>query len=155
MQVLALTGQMHTAVLLDAEGKVIPPTILWLDRRATEETAELQARLGLPPYQLNSTYTLPKLYWLARHRPEVLRRTALILWPKDYLRYRLTGVALTDYTEAGGAALLDWGTLTWATDTAGRQSGWRLASCPPCAGHRKTPGACCPIGPRSSACAPM
>ncbi len=70
MQVLALTGQMHTAVLLDADGEVLTPTILWLDRRAVAETGELQARFGLPPYQLNSTYTLPKLLWLARHRPD-------------------------------------------------------------------------------------
>ncbi len=116
VQVLALTGQMHTAVLLDAAGEVLAPTILWLDRRAVAETSALQARFALPPYHLNSTYTLPKLLWLARHRPEVLRATACILWPKDYLRYRLTGQQLTDYTEAGGAALLDWATQTWATD---------------------------------------
>jgi len=115
VQVLALTGQMHTAVLLDAAGSVISPTILWLDRRATAETAELQARFGMAPYHLNSSYTLPKLCWLARHRPEVMQRTVCLLWPKDFLRYRLTGVPLTDYTEAGGAALLDWETLTWAT----------------------------------------
>ena len=115
VQALALTGQMHTAVLLDEVGAVVPPTILWLDRRATAETAELQARLRLPPYHLNSTYTLPKLYWLARHMPEVVQRSASVLWPKDYLRFRLTGERLTDYTEAGGAALLDWQTLTWAT----------------------------------------
>ncbi len=114
VQALALTGQMHTAVLLDEAGVVVPPTILWLDRRATAETAELQARLQLPPYHLNSTYTLPKLYWLARHMPEVVQRSACVLWPKDYLRFRLTGERLTDYTEAGGAALLDWQTLTWA-----------------------------------------
>src|SRR5512134_2241554 len=34
VEVAALTGQMHTAVLLDAQGAVVPPTILWLDRRA-------------------------------------------------------------------------------------------------------------------------
>ena len=114
VQVVALTGQMHTAVLLDAHGAVVRPAILWLDRRATAETAELKERLGLPPYQLNSTYTLPKLYWLARHEPALCDRAAHILWPKDYLRYRLTGEHLTDYTEAGGAALLDWDTLNWA-----------------------------------------
>jgi xylulokinase len=116
VQVLALTGQMHTAVLLDAAGEVLAPTILWLDRRAVAETSALQARFKLPPYHLNSTYTLPKLLWLARHRPDVLRATTCILWPKDYLRYRLTGQQLTDYTEAGGAALLDWTTHTWATE---------------------------------------
>ncbi len=115
-QVIGLTGQMHTAVLLDKAGQPVPPTILWLDRRATAETAELRDRLGLPPSQLNSTYTLPKLLWLARHRPELLAKTQTVLWPKDYLRYRLTGQPLTDFTEAGGAALLDYERRAWAIE---------------------------------------
>jgi xylulokinase len=82
VRVIAFTGQMHTAVLLDAAGAVIPPTILWLDRRAVAETAELQQRLGMPPYHLNSTYTLPKLLWLARQQPEALARCATLLGPR-------------------------------------------------------------------------
>lgn len=121
VRVIAFTGQMHTAVLLDAAGAVIAPTILWLDRRAVAETAELQQRLGMAPYHLNSTYTLPKLLWLARRQPQSLERCTTVLWPKDYLRFRLTGVRCTDVTEAGGAALLDWETQTWATA--------RLTSC--------------------------
>ncbi len=58
---VAFTGQMHSAVLLDARGQPLDPTILWLDRRAAAETLELTAALKLPPYQLNTTYTLPKL----------------------------------------------------------------------------------------------
>jgi xylulokinase len=116
IQAIVLTGQMHTAVLLDKHEDVIPPTILWLDRRAAAETVELQKVFGLPPYQLNSTYTLPKLVWLARNQPEVIRNTRRLLWPKDYLRFRLTGEFLTDYTEAGGAALLDWEHMDWAVD---------------------------------------
>lgn len=116
VQAIGLTGQMHTPVLLDAAGKVLPPTVLWLDRRATAETAELTQQLNLPPYRLNSTYTLPKLLWLARHRPEIIAQTRTLLWPKDYLRYRLTGQFCTDVTEAGAAALLDWETGEWAVD---------------------------------------
>ena len=116
VQAIGLTGQMHTPVLLDAAGKVLPPTILWLDRRATVETAELSQQLNLPPYRLNSTYTLPKLLWLARHRPKIIAQTHTLLWPKDYLRYRLTGQFCTDVTEAGAAALLDWETGEWAID---------------------------------------
>jgi len=107
---------MHTAVLLDSEDRPIPPTILWLDRRAANETEELREKLGLPPYQINSTYTLPKLLWLHRHRPDVMAKARKILWPKDYLRFRLTGEVCTDLTEAGGAALLDWDRLCWAVD---------------------------------------
>ncbi|MCG3212266.1 MAG: Xylulose kinase [Anaerolineae bacterium] len=116
VQVIGVTGQMHTAVLLDAAGQPLPPTILWLDRRAVAETAELRQQLGLPPSRLNSAYTLPKLLWLARHRPDVLAQTRTLLWPKDYLRYRLTGQLATDVTEAGGAALFDEQTQAWATD---------------------------------------
>lgn len=116
VEAISFTGQMHSAILLDEEGSVIPPTILWLDRRASEETQELQEQLGLPPYQLNSTYTLPKLLWLRRHRPETIERTRKIVWPKDYLRFRLTGEICTDLTEAGGAALLDWKDCRWVEE---------------------------------------
>jgi xylulokinase len=116
LRAVAFTGQMHTAVLLDRAGQPLPPTILWLDRRAAAETEELRATLKLPPHQINSTYSLPKLLWLRRHRPEVLDQTCTILWPKDYLRYRLTGVICTDLTEAGGAALLDWSDQSWAAN---------------------------------------
>ena len=116
VEAISFTGQMHSAVLLDTEGNVVPPTILWLDRRASVETRDLQEKLGLPPYQLNSTYTLPKLLWLHRHRPEALKRTRSILWPKDYLRFRLTGEICTDLTEPGGAALLDWKRRCWVEE---------------------------------------
>jgi xylulokinase len=56
---------------------------------------------------------LPRLYWLARHAPGLFDRVAHILWPKDCLRYHLRGEYLTDYKEAGGAALLDWDTMNW------------------------------------------
>lgn len=113
---ISFTGQMHTGVLLDEQGQVLQPTILWLDRRAAVETAELEARLQLPPYQLNSTYTLPRLLWLHRHQPEIIKKVRTLLWPKDYLRYRLTGRPGTEMTEAGGAALMDWQNKSWATD---------------------------------------
>ncbi|MDX9850937.1 MAG: FGGY family carbohydrate kinase [Anaerolineaceae bacterium] len=116
IEVIAFTGQMHTAVLLDQNLKPLEPTILWLDRRAAIETSELQAALQMPPHQLNSTYTLPKLYWMNKHLPGVIQKARHILWPKDYLRFLLTGEIYTDITEPGGAALLNWETLDWATD---------------------------------------
>ncbi|NOZ73732.1 MAG: hypothetical protein GXP38_17875 [Chloroflexi bacterium] len=116
IRVLALTGQMHTPVLLDENGAVLEPTILWLDRRAEKEARELREQFQLPPYQINATYTLPKLLWLRRHRPQVLARTRHLLWPKDYLRYRLTGRILSEINEAAGAALLNWESRTWATN---------------------------------------
>jgi len=116
IEVIAFTGQMHTAVLLDADLKPLEPTILWLDRRAAAETSELQSAFQLPPYQLNSTYTLPKLYWMRKHLPDVIQKARHLLWPKDYLRFLVTGEILTDITEPGGAALLNWKTHDWAKE---------------------------------------
>lgn len=113
---LALTGQMHSAILLDRHYNIIQPTILWLDRRAAAETQELKLCLNLPPYQLNSTYTLPKLLWLYKHHPEVIAKVHKILWPKDYLRWRLTGEICTDPTETLGTGLYDWSGNKWALD---------------------------------------
>lgn len=113
---IAVTGQMHTAVLLDKDNAVLAPSILWLDRRAGKETEELQKRFGLEPYKLNSSYTLPKLYWQSKHQPELLERTRTILWPKDYLRFKLTGEKVTDYTEGIGSALIDWETKEWVPE---------------------------------------
>jgi len=116
VEVLSFTGQMHTAVLLDDGGKPLPPTILWLDRRAVHETEELARVFHLPPYHLNSTYTLPKLYWLAKNMPDMVPRIRHILLAKDYMRYLLTGTFFTDFTDAGGAALLDWQNMDWARE---------------------------------------
>lgn len=116
VRVIGLTGQMHSAVLLDVHNTPVLPCLLWLDRRCAAETAELNAELRLPPYHLNSTYTLPKLAWLSRHRPEALARTTTLLFPKDYVRFKLTDVLATDPSEAGGAALLNWTTRQWALE---------------------------------------
>ncbi len=95
IKAIGLSGQMHGAVLLDAEGEAIRPAILWNDTRCAAECAELEAmapelhqvagNLAMPGF------TAPKLLWVRRHEPEHFQRTATVLLPKDYLRYRMTG----------------------------------------------------------------
>lgn len=43
IKAIGLSGQMHGAVLLDAEGQAIRPAILWNDTRCAAECAELEA----------------------------------------------------------------------------------------------------------------
>jgi xylulokinase len=51
-----------------------------------------------------------------KHLPEVIQKAKHLLWPKDYLRFLMTGEIFTDITEPGGAALMDWETLYWAKE---------------------------------------
>ncbi|KUO50088.1 MAG: hypothetical protein APF76_06380 [Desulfitibacter sp. BRH_c19] len=116
IQSIAFTGQMHSAVLLDRKDNVICPSILWLDRRAIKETEELQSMFQIPLYQLNSTYTISKLLWIYKNRNDITERISKIIWPKDFLRWKMTGQYYTDRTEAYGSGLYDWEKNTWAID---------------------------------------
>jgi xylulokinase len=116
---LSITGQMHSLVLLDADGNPVRPAILWADRRATAECAMIENQVpdvvaitGNPPLP---AFTLPQLLWVRRHEPDVLSRSSYVLLPKDYLRWRYTGRVVTDWTDASGTGMLDSATREWST----------------------------------------
>lgn len=117
---LGLSGQMHGAVLLDAAGELLRPAILWNDGRAHAECAELARRLpglgqvaGVPAMP---GFTAPKLLWLAENEPETFRKVAMVLLPKDYVRFRLTGEAVTDMSDAAGTLWLDEAHRDWSDE---------------------------------------
>ncbi|TKC82886.1 xylulokinase [Trinickia terrae] len=115
---IGLSGQMHGAVLLDSEDRILRPAILWNDMRSVDECAELTERapdlhriagnLAMPGF------TAPKLLWVARHEPEVFRQTACVLLPKDYLRLQLTGGKVSDPSDAAGTLWLDVAKRDWS-----------------------------------------
>src|ERR1700691_6223280 len=43
---VGLTGQMHGAVMLDADGKVLRPSLIWCDQRTDEECDWLHKVIG-------------------------------------------------------------------------------------------------------------
>jgi xylulokinase len=115
---IGLSGQMHGAVLLDNEDRVLRPAILWNDMRSVDECDELTARapdlhriagnLAMPGF------TAPKLLWVARHEPDLFRQTACVLLPKDYLRLQLTGGKVSDPSDAAGTLWLDVARRDWS-----------------------------------------
>lgn len=117
---LGLTGQMHGLVLLDADGAVLRPCIIWNDQRTAEECRELTEAVGaarvleITGNPILAGFTAPKIRWVEKNEPEVFSRIAHILLPKDYIRYRLTGVFATDVADASGTSLLDVGKRQWS-----------------------------------------
>jgi len=57
--------------------------------------------------------TAPKLLWLQKHEPDAFAAIACLLSPKDYLRLRLTGIKLTDMSDAAGTLWLDEAKRAW------------------------------------------
>ncbi len=127
---VGLTGQMHGAVLLDAEGKVLRPAMIWCDQRTGPQCDWLHAELGrehlieLVANPALPNFTLTKLLWVREHQPEIFARIAHVLCPKDYVRLQLTGVYAMDVQEASGTLLLDVANRRWSTEVA-RASGVR------------------------------
>ena len=119
---LAVAGQMHGLVLCAERSVALRSAITWLDRRAEAEAreyerlpADLRARLGNAP---SPGMAGPILLWLARHEPDVYWQASWMLQPKDWLRFRMTGQAATDPTDASGTLLFDLARGEWATDLA-------------------------------------
>ena len=104
---------MHGLVLLDEADRVLRPAILWNDQRTAAECDAIRAALG-PERLIAITgndaltgFTAPKLVWVRDHEPELWRRAAHVLLPKDYLRLRLTGEHAMDKADGSGTLLFD------------------------------------------------
>ena len=120
---VGISGQMHSSVFLDRAGDVIRPALLWCDGRTTAECAEITERVGgearLRDLACNPAlegFTLPKVLWLRKHEPESYARLATVMLPKDYIRYRLTGVLATDPSDASATLMYDTAKLRWSDE---------------------------------------
>jgi xylulokinase len=122
----SVAGQQHGMVVLDENGEVVRPALLWNDTRSAGAAADLIEELGggdtgrqawvdavgIVPV---ASFTLTKLRWLARNEPANAERVAAVCLPHDWLTWKLAGAhgldALrTDRSDASG-------TLYWSAAT--------------------------------------
>src|SRR5580658_8287225 len=121
---VGLTGQMHGAVLLDKDGEVLRPSLIWCDTRTQPECDWLTAKIGyerlieLTCNPALPNFTLTKLLWVKTHQPEIFAKIRHVMCPKDYVRYRLTGEFAIDVQEASGTLLLDVAHRRWSREMA-------------------------------------
>ncbi|MEO6983504.1 MAG: xylulokinase [Edaphobacter sp.] len=124
IEAVGLTGQMHGCVMLDADGQVLRPALIWCDQRTQPqcdwltETIGFERLIELTCNPALPNFTLTKLLWVREHQPEIFAKIAHVLCPKDYVRYRLTGEFAMDMQEASGTLLLDVAHRRWSTEMA-------------------------------------
>ena len=103
---IAVGGQQHGCVTLDAAGVPVRPAPLWNNTDAAQDAerlngeADFAAEVGT---RLVASVTIAKLAHLARTAPEDLARTGAVCLPHDYLNLRLTGELATDRGDASGS----------------------------------------------------
>jgi xylulokinase len=119
VQGIGISGHMHGATLLDADGAVLRPCILWNDTRSHAEADELDQ---MPIFRKRTGnivfpgFTAPKLRWVANHEPDIFAQVAKVLLPKDYMTYWLTHTYSADMSDSAGTSWLDVGKRDWSDD---------------------------------------
>jgi xylulokinase len=111
---ISIAGQQHGMVLLDGNGEVVRPALLWNDTRSSGEANELIEHFGAAwlASQTGSvplaSFTSTKLRWVRNNEPENLEKIAAVCLPHDYLSWRLSAdhgditKLFTDRSDASG-----------------------------------------------------
>ncbi len=119
---LGISGQMHGLVMLDENGDVIRPSIIWCDQRTGKECEEMTEKIGaerlveITANPAMTGFTASKILWVRNNEPENYARCRHILLPKDYVRYILTGEFATEVSDASGMQLLDVPARQWSDE---------------------------------------
>jgi len=119
---VGLTGQMHGLVLLDADGEVLRPAILWNDQRCQNQCDQIHQKIGKERFiQITGNlaltgFTAPKILWVAENEPEIYSRVSQVLLPKDYIRFKLTGATTMDKADGSGTVLFDLEARDWSQE---------------------------------------
>lgn len=118
---IGVTGQMRGVTLIDRSGNVVRNSILWNDLRNVQEVDEIRRehadiiqRVTRNP--LNTMCTLPKVLWIMRNEPDNWERTCKVIFPKDYINFKLTGNLQTDLSDASGTSFYDLKMQKWSDE---------------------------------------
>lgn len=123
---IGLSGQMHGAVLLDSEYKVIRKAIIWCDQRSSLECEQITALIGkerlieITANPALTGFTASKIMWVKNNEPENFAKIKKILLPKDYIRFKLTGEFATEVSDASGMQLMDIPKREWSSEVLGK-----------------------------------
>ena len=104
---MSIAGQQHGMVVLDADGRVIRPALLWNDTRSAQAAKDLIAEVGAEDYARRTglvpvaSFTATKLRWLRDNEPENAARVEAVALPHDWLTWRLRGYGPADESPSG------------------------------------------------------
>ncbi|MEM2123668.1 MAG: FGGY family carbohydrate kinase, partial [Candidatus Bathyarchaeia archaeon] len=122
---IGLDSQREAVVLVGKNEVSLSNSIIWLDRRALGKVEEMKKKLsfedvldrtGLP---IDYIFSAAKLLWIMDEAPSLLAQAEGILFPKDYIAYKLTGEAATDYSMASRTMLFNIHRLRWDGEICG------------------------------------
>jgi xylulokinase len=119
---ISLASQVDGVVAMDASGAPLYPAIIWMDRRAVQQCAQVAQKTSqdklfdVSGLNLDASHVAPKINWLRDNQPDVYRRALYFLLPGSYLAYQLTGELGVDYSNASSTLLMDVRRRDWSPE---------------------------------------
>ena len=99
---ITVTASAACVVPVDEDLNPTMNTILVSDKRAREEASYISRLESFKklPYEARAYYTIPRILWIKRNRPEVYEKTCKFLSPNDFFIARMTGRFIIDELNA-------------------------------------------------------
>jgi xylulokinase len=119
---ISFGSQLDGMVACDAAGEPVRPAMIWMDRRAEAQAAEVAGRVSPEEFygwvgaNLDSSHAAFKALWIRDQEPEAFSLVAHVMPPGSYVLSRCSGVLAVDYSNASSLALLDPRTRRWSPD---------------------------------------
>ena len=121
IEAIGIAYQMHGLVVVDKNGQVLRPAIIWCDSRAVDIGRRAYEGIGRQ-YCLSHLYNSPgnftasKLKWLRDNEPHVFEKIDKILLPGDYLAFRLSGTLNTTISGLSEGIFWDFANSTMSRE---------------------------------------
>lgn len=121
IKAVSFSGQMMGVVPIDQNGNLLRSAIIWADQRSVKQVLRLEEIGNDKVYlitgsRITPTYFGPKIAWIKDNQPEIYKRTFKFLFPKDYIIFKLTGVAGTDFSDASMSDIFDIEKKRWSDE---------------------------------------
>lgn len=137
---VAVTSQRASVIPVDDQGEPLYRAIMWQDKRSQAQCGQLLQQLSLEAMyrrtglRVDCYFSAPKMMWLRDERPDIYAKAQKLIGIQDYVVYLLTGVFMTDWTQACRSMLMNISTFSWDEDmlAASGIPTWKLPDlCPP------------------------
>ena len=117
---ISFSGHSNGCLCIDKNGNLLRNSIIHSDQRAVEEVKQISKKIDargiyeITGNKLSPAFSIEKFMWVKNNEPEIYKNTYKMLSTKDYIVFKLTGEALTDYTDASMTGAFDLKTRKWS-----------------------------------------
>jgi xylulokinase len=142
---IGVDGVGWTLIPVDRSGEPLRPAMIWLDRRAEQETTwlkslpEADSLVNLNANPLDAAYITPKLIWLKKNHPDIFDSAHKFLEATGFIVSRFTGAFVCDHTQAYGYHFFDIRNQKW-DEHAARTIGIPIEKMPTLCGSTEIAG---------------